>query len=601
MSYVPLDIANYGLIGDCRSSALVGRNGSIDWLCWPRFDSPACFAALLGTDENGRWLIAPRDNHARVTRAYRDGGNVLETIFETATGSVALIDFMAIGSEDPTLVRIVESRRGHVEMSLELSLRFDYGSAVPWVTRVGNGDGIVAIAGPAQVTLHGGVRLHGRRLRTVASFTVADGHRKSFTLSWRASHRPVPGAIDADAALETTERFWREWSQRSELGGEYANAIGRSLLTLKALTFDETGGIVAAATTSLPEQLRGARNWDYRYCWLRDATLTLFALMLGSFYEEARAWRDWLHRSVAGSPAQIQIMYGIAGERQLLEWEVPWLAGYQGASPVRIGNAASAQLQLDVYGEVIGALHQARTGNLRDPKAGWPLQRGLIEHLEQVWSMPDEGMWEVRGGAKHFVASKAFCWMAFDRTIEDAERFHLPGPVEHWKTIRQQIHDEVCDKGFSPEKNSFKQSYESDWLDASLLLLPAIRFLPPDDPRITGTIEAIERELLQDGFVLRYRTEEGVDGLQGGEGAFLACSFWLADAYAMQGRLDEARALFERLLALRNDLGLFSEEYDPAAKRLVGNFPQAFSHTAMIGTASRLLGAANARSTAPRA
>ena len=587
MSYRPLDIADYGLIGDCRSCALVGRNGSIDWLCLPRFDSPACFSALLGDDDNGRWLIAPVET-ASVTRSYRDGGMVLETVFETDAGTVALIDFMAIGSDAPTLVRIVEGRRGKVALTIEMALRFDYGSAIPWVTRIADGDGIVAIAGPMQVAMYGDVRLHGRRMRTVADLTVSEGERKSFTLSWQQSHKPVPVRIDAEAALSTTEAFWRDWTDKGDVGGRYADAIRRSLLTLKALTFDETGGIVAAATTSLPEQLGGARNWDYRFCWLRDATLTLFALMHGNYYEEARAWRDWLHRSVAGSPDQIQIMYGIAGERQLLEWEVPWLAGYQGAAPVRIGNAASGQLQLDVYGEVMGALHQARTGNLRDPKAGWPLQVGLMEHLEKIWSSPDEGMWEVRGGAKHFVASKAFCWMAFDRTIADAEEFELPGPLDRWKSVRQQIHDEVCAKGFSPEKNSFKQSYENDALDASLLLLPAIGFLPADDPRIAGTVEAVERELVQDGFVLRYRTEGGVDGLQGTEGAFLACSFWLADAYAMQGREEQARALFERLLALRNDLGLFSEEYDVAAKRMVGNFPQAFSHTAMISTASRL-------------
>ena len=591
MSYTPLDIADYGLIGDCRSCALVGRNGSIDWLCWPRFDSPACFAALLGDDDNGRWLLAPADAALSVTRSYRDGGMVLETVFETGTGVVAVIDFMAVGANDPTVVRIVEARRGQVAMTLEMALRFDYGSAIPWVTRLGDGHGVVAIAGPSQVALHGAVRLHGRRMRTVADFTVREGERQTFTLAWAPSHRPAPNVIDADWALAATTAYWREWAGRGEVDGQYAEATRRSLLTLKALTFDETGGIVAAATTSLPEQLGGSRNWDYRFCWLRDATLTLYALMRGNYYEEARAWRDWLHRSVAGSPEQIQIMYGIAGERQLLEWEVPWLAGYQGASPVRIGNAASGQLQLDVYGEVMGALHQARIGNLRDPQAGWSLQCGLMEHLETIWSSPDEGMWEVRGGAKHFVASKAFCWMAFDRTIEDAEEFGLAGPLDRWKDVRRQIHEEVCAKGFSVEKNSFTQSYEGDGLDASLLLLPAIGFLPADDPRIAGTVAAIERELLQDGFVLRYRTEGGVDGLQGTEGAFLACSFWLADAYVMQGRMKEARALFERLLSLRNDLGLFSEEYDVAAKRMVGNFPQAFSHTAMISTASRLTAA----------
>ena len=601
MSYTPLDIADYGLIGDCRSCALVGRNGSIDWLCWPRFDSAACFAALLGGDDNGRWVIAPVGNGAHVTRSYRDGGLVLETVFETASGMVAVIDFMAIGSEDRTLIRIVEGRQGRVAMAFEMGLRFDYGSAIPWVTRVSEGEGVVAIAGPAMVALHSDVKLHGKRMRTVANFSVAAGERKSFSLAWRESHRAPPGAIDAMAALDRTTAYWREWAGRSEFDGPHEAAVKRSLLTLKALTFDETGGIVAAATTSLPEQLGGARNWDYRFCWLRDATLTLFALMEGNYYDEARAWRDWLHRSVAGSPDQIQIMYGIAGERQLLEWEVPWLSGYQGASPVRIGNAAAEQLQLDVYGEVIGALHKARMGNLRDPKAGWSLQRGLMDHLETIWQQPDEGMWEVRGGRKHFVASKAFCWMAFDRSIQDAERFGLPAPLERWRAVRAQIHAEVCAQGFSVEKNSFKQSYESDALDASLLILPAIGFLDAHDPRIAGTVAAVERELLQDGFVLRYRTEAGVDGLTGNEGAFLACSFWLADAYVLQGRLAEANALFERLLRLRNDLGLFSEEYDPVAGRLVGNFPQAFSHTAMISTASRLRDPHGAPEERPRA
>ena len=399
MSYVPLDIADYGLIGDCRSCALVGRNGSIDWLCWPRFDSAACFAALLGDDDNGRWSVAPAEAIVGVTRGYRDDGMVLETVFETARGTVAVIDFMAIGAEDPTLIRIVEGRQGRVAMAMELGLRFDYGSAIPWVTRAEGGGGVIAIAGPALVALHSDVTVHGERLRTVADFTVSAGERRTFSLAWRESHRPPPAAIDVTAALDTTSSFWREWAGRSEMGGAHQAAVRRSLLTLKALTFDQTGGIVAAATTSLPEQLGGARNWDYRYCWLRDATLTLFALMAGNYYDEARAWRDWLHRSVAGSPDQIQIMYGIAGERQLTEWEVPWLGGYQGAAPVRIGNAASAQLQLDVYGEVIGALHQARMGNLRDPKAGWSLQCGLMEHLESIWQQPDEGCGRFAAGA----------------------------------------------------------------------------------------------------------------------------------------------------------------------------------------------------------
>ena len=600
MSYTPLAIEDYALIGDCRSCALVGRNGSIDWLCWPRFDSPACFAALLGNDENGRWLIAPKKAARRVTRHYRDDGLVLETVFETDTGTVAVIDFLAIDAPDPTLVRIVEGRGGQVAMSFELALRFDYGSAVPWVTRDDEGAGVIAIAGPSLAILHSDVRVHGHRMRTVCDVTVAAGQRLNFSLAWRASHLPPPGRIDAAQALADTGAFWRDWGGRVTWDGPYGDPVRRSLLTLKALIFAETGGIVAAATTSLPEQLGGPRNWDYRYCWLRDATLTLFALMRNGLYEEAGAWRDWLHRSVAGSPAQIQIMYGLSGERQLLEWTASWLGGYQGASPVRIGNAAAGQLQLDVYGEVIGALHQARVGSLKTPRHGWSLQRSMVEHLEQIWTEPDEGMWEVRGGRKNFVASKAFCWFALDRSIADAERFGLAAPVARWKALRDVIHADVCAKGFSDEKNSFKQSYEHNGLDASLLLLPTIGFLPIDDPRITGTVAAIERELVQDGFVLRYRPEEGADGLPGGEGAFLACSFWLVDAYAMQGRMEEATALFERLLGLANDVGLLAEEYDPGAKRLVGNFPQAFSHLALISSAARLRDAVRNRDTKPR-
>ena len=595
MGYQPLAIEGYGLIGDCRSCALVGRNGSVDWLCWPRFDSPACFAALLGDDTNGRWLLAPRGAVTRTTRRYRDSGLVLETTFETAEGEVVLTDFMARGSTDPALVRIVEGRRGTVRMTLEMALRFDYGCSVPWVTRTERGEGIVAVAGPSLVALRGRVPLHGRDMKTVADFSVREGERQAFTLSWRPSHLPPPPPIDVEAALAATERYWEDWAARSKYEGPGKEAVRRSLVVLKALTFEETGGIVAAATTSLPETLGGERNWDYRYCWLRDATLTLFALMTGGYYEEAYAWRDWLHRAVAGSPSQIQIMYGLAGERTLLEWEVAWLPGYQGAKPVRIGNAAAEQLQLDVYGEVIGATHRARRGDPKNPRFGWAVQRSLVEHLETIWEQPDEGMWEVRGGRKHFVASKAFCWLALDRSIRDAEDFKLPAPIERWRALAAHIHADICAKGFSASKNSFKQSYESEALDASLLLLPAIGFLPADDPRIAGTIAAVERELLHDGFVLRYRTDETADGLHGREGAFLACSFWLADAYALQGRHDEARALFDRLLGLRNDLGLLAEEYDPVAGRLVGNFPQAFSHTALVGTAARLAEGAQPR------
>ena len=595
MRYQPLAIEGYGLIGDCRSCALVGRNGSVDWLCWPRFDSPACFAALLGDDTNGRWLIAPHGAVTRTTRRYRDSGLVLDTTFETADGEVVLTDFMARGSADPALVRIVEGRRGTVRMTLEMALRFDYGSSVPWVTRTERGEGIVAVAGPSLVALRGRVPLHGRDMKTVADFTVREGEKQAFTLSWRPSHLPPPPPIDVEAALTATEQYWEEWAARSQYEGPGKEAVRRSLVVLKALTFEDTGGIVAAATTSLPETLGGERNWDYRYCWLRDATLTLFALMTGGYYDEAVAWRDWLHRAVAGSPSQIQIMYGIAGERTLLEWTVPWLAGYQGAKPVRIGNAAAEQLQLDVFGEVIGATHQARRGSPKNARFGWAVQRSLVEHLETIWDQPDEGMWEVRGGRKHFVVSKAFCWLALDRSIRDAEDFKLPAPLDRWRALAARIHADICAKGFSAGKNSFQQSYESDALDAGLLLLPAIGFLPADDPRIVGTVAAVERELLQDGFVLRYRTEEVADGLHGREGAFLACSFWLADAYALAGRHDEARVLFDRLLGLRNDLGLLAEEYDPVAGRLVGNFPQAFSHTALVGTAARLAAGAQPR------
>ena len=601
LGYAPSAIEDYALISDCRSCALVGRNGSIDWLCWPRFDSPACFAALLGSDDNGRWLLAPAaGGGGRSSRTYLDDGMAVETVFETDAGTVAVIDFMAIDAEDPTLVRIVEGRRGRVAMQMELALRFGYGREVPWVTHGSGKDNIVAIAGPSLVSFHSPVALSGRRMRTIAAFEVADGDSLAFSMSWRASHLPPPGRVDADAARAKMSAFWRDWSSTFKWDGPYEREVRRSLLTLKAMIFAETGGIVAAATTSLPEQLGGPRNWDYRYCWLRDATLTLFALMRGGFYDEARAWRDWLHRSVAGDPGQIQIMYGLGGERQLQEWTVPWLSGYQGAAPVRIGNAASEQLQLDTYGEVVGALHQARMGSLKAPRHGWSLQRSIVEHLETVWSEPDEGMWEVRGGRKNFVTSKAFCWFALDRSIQDAERFHLPAPLERWKALRARVHREVCDKGFSTEKNSFKQSYEHDALDASLLLLPTIGFLPPDDPWILGTIAAVEHELLRDGFVLRYRTEEGSDGLPGGEGAFLACSFWLVDAYAMTGRLDEAERLFQRLLSLANDVGLLAEEYDPTAGRLVGNFPQAFSHLALISSAARLRDARRDQDTKPR-
>jgi GH15 family glucan-1,4-alpha-glucosidase len=581
-------IEDYALIGDCHSAALVSREGSIDWLCWPRFDSPACFAALVGTPDNGRWRIAPVEAPVRVTRHYRPGTMILETIFETQNGTVALIDFMTAATGGSSLVRIVEGRGGEVAMRLDFALRFDYGSAVPWVTRLHNRTGLRAIAGPDVVVLHSGVQLRGEKLTSVSEFTVAARQRVPFALAHGASHLPDPQVPQADAALQEIEAGWVSWSSRCLFQGEWRDTVVRSLLTLKALTYHPTGGIVAAPTTSLPETLGGERNWDYRYCWLRDATFTLLALMHAGYREEAQAWGAWLRRSVAGTPSQIQTLYGLAGERWLMEWEVPWLGGYGGAHPVRIGNAASAQLQLDVYGELMDALYQELDLGLVRPNASWDIQRQLIGHLTKVWSEPDESIWEVRGGARHFTFSKVMAWVAFDRVIRGAEKFNLPGRLDQWRALRQQIHDSVCQNGFSAEKNSFVQYYGGDSLDASLLLLPLVGFLPPEDPRIKGTVAAIEKELTIDGLVLRYRTHEGVDGLPAGEGVFLACSFWLADNLVLQGRRREARALFERLLSLCNDVGLLAEEYDPRAKRHLGNFPQAFSHLALINTAMNL-------------
>jgi len=604
LTYTPLPIEDYGLIGDCISCALVGRNGSIDWLCWPRFDSPACFAALLGDDRNGRWMIAPESmlhegtasgGHAAipdgisVTRSYPNNGMVLETVFTTATGEVAVTDFMVVDAEVPTIVRIVEGRSGKVAMSMDFMLRMDYGLSVPWVISLDNGEGISAISGPTRCVLRSRIPLHSHDMRTVARFTLAAGERQSFTLSFAESHLAVPKVIDPLRSLKETSAFWSDWIGQGNFTGPHVDAVRRSLLTLKALTYKPTGGIVAAATTSLPECLGGSRNWDYRYCWLRDATLTLMAFMAGGYFEEARQWRDWLHRAVAGSPEQVQIMYGLAGERQLLEWEVPWLAGYEGSSPVRIGNGAAGQLQLDVYGEVVMALHRARHDHLRPVTAGWNLQVSLLEHLETIWREPDEGIWEVRGGRRHFVLSKISCWAAFDRTVADAHQYGLKGPIEKWEKIRDEIHEDVCRNGFSTEKNCFVQYYGGTALDASLLLVAQIGFLPPDDPRVAGTVAAIERELIRDGLVLRYLPEEVDDGLdQQDEGAFLACSFWLVNAYVMLGRRDEANALFEKLLSLQNDLGLLAEEYDPKIGRQLGNFPQAFSHLALVASATFL-------------
>src|SRR5271165_4927329 len=585
-------IEDYALIGDCRSAALVSRAGSIDWLCWPRFDSGACFAALLGRPEHGHWRIAPTVGEAESTRRYRPGTLILETVFETADGSVALIDFMAMRgdapADPPSVVRIVEGRRGSVAMHLDMVLRFDYGVAVPWVTRLADGSGVQAVAGPDMAVLRAPVALRGQALSTVADFAVAAGERVAFTLSHGPSHLPPPPPIDADAALTDTAAHWTAWSGRCTYEGPWRETVVRALLTLQALTYAPTGGIVAAPTTSLPEQLGGERNWDYRYCWLRDATFTLLAMLHAGYDAEARAWGVWLRRAVAGSPAQIQTMYVLVGERRLVEWTVGNLPGYQGATPVRVGNAASEQLQIDVYGELVDALYQAAHSGLAAPQGVWQLQRLLVQHLERIWQHPDEGIWEVRGGARHFTFSKVMAWVAVDRAIRTAEEFSLHGPLDVWRRLRDDIHASVCANGVDPARNCFVQSYGSTSLDASLLLIPLVGFLPPEDPRIGATVAAIQQDLMHDGLVMRYRTHEGVDGLPPGEGVFLACSFWLADNLVLLGRDDEARGLFERLLALANDVGLLAEEYDPRARRLVGNFPQAFSHLALIDSALNL-------------
>jgi GH15 family glucan-1,4-alpha-glucosidase len=584
-------LEDYALIGDCETAALVSKQGSIDWLCWPRFDSGACFAALLGSPDHGRWLLAAADPDARVTRAYRPNTLILETEITTSTGAVTVVDFMPPRGRNSDVVRLVRGRSGRVSMHMHLVLRFDYGSAVPWVNRLEDGTW-KAVAGPDMVTLHAPVRLRGQDLTTVAEFEVEAGQTVPFVLTHGPSHLPPPHAIEPEASLRHAESFWTGWVDDKRLpDGEWADAVTRSLITLKALTYAPTGGIVAAPTTSLPEWLGGQRNWDYRFCWLRDATLTLLALMNAGFYEEARAWREWLLRAAAGAPAQLQIMYGLAGERRLTEYEVEWLPGYEGSRPVRIGNAAHGQLQLDVFGEVMDALHQAREGGLDSSGPEWAFQRALLEHLEGVWRQPDQGLWEVRGAPRHFTYSKVMAWVAFERGVRAVKRLGLEGPVERWEAQCLEIHAEVCLKGFDPAKGSFVQSYGSPELDASLLILPMVGFLPPDDPRVRGTIAAVERELLVDGFVLRYDTRSGADGLPAGEGAFLACTFWLVDAYVLTGRLDDARRLFERLLSLRNDVGLLSEQYDPASRRLVGNFPQAFSHIALVNSAHNLAGA----------
>jgi len=579
-------IEDYALIGDCHTAALVSRDGSIDWLCWPRFDSPACFAALLGSPRNGRWLITPAEPVTRVERRYHPGTMVLETEFHTHNGSVALIDFMARNRN--SIVRIVEGRNGRVAMRFELALRFEYGSAIPWVTRLNHGTGIRAVAGPDQVVLHSDVPLQGHDFMTIAEFTVEAHRRVRFAMAHGASELPSPVPPDAERALDETEAWWNGWAGRCTYHGQWRDIVQRSLLTLKALSYEPTGGIVAAPTTSLPEKPGGQRNWDYRFCWLRDATFTLLALMHAGYRNEARAWGEWLRRSVAGTPAQVQTLYGLRGERWVLEWEVPWLAGYHDAKPVRVGNAASAQLQLDVYGEVLDALHQECELGLVRPSTTWELQKALVTHLETLWQEPDESIWEVRGGAQNFTFSKAMAWVAFDRAIRTAEANRLSAPLARWRALRTRIHETVCREGFNTEKNSFVQYFGTDALDASLLLLPMVGFLPADDPRIKGTVEGIGRELMVDGLVRRYNTHETSDGLPRGEGLFLACSFWYVDCLVLLGREAEAREMFERLIGLCNDVGLLAEEYDPDDKRQLGNFPQALSHLALINSALNL-------------
>jgi GH15 family glucan-1,4-alpha-glucosidase len=583
-------IESYAVIGDCETAALVGLDGSIDWLCWPEFSSDACFARLLGAEENGRWLLTPAAEGVKTTRKYRDHTLILETTFEAPDFAVMLIDFMPIRRTNTTsdIVRIVKGIRGSAPMQMELSIRFNYGATVPWVTR--SDDGIRAIAGPDLVVLRTKAPLAGEDLTTVSEFTVNEGESVDFVMTYGRSHLRAPRAIDVDKALAETQRFWEEWAAVCSYQGPYREIVERSLITLKALTYRPTGGIVAAVTTSLPEQLGGPRNWDYRYCWLRDATFTLQAFMHGGYYEEAKAWQQWLLRAIAGSPEQVQIMYGIAGERYLPERELTWLSGYEDSKPVRIGNAASEQLQLDIYGEVLGAFHQALGRLGKDGEISFSLQRHLVEHLENIWQQPDEGIWETRGGRKHFTYSKMMAWVAFDRAIKAAGLLHAGAPVERWQKVRTKIHDEICSQGYNEKLGSFVQSYGSDQLDASLLLMPMTGFLPAADPRVKGTLKAIEQQLMSGGLVLRYNTATSSDGLPPGEGVFLACSFWMVGALQLQGRDEDARKLFERVSSLANDVGLLAEEYDPGARRLVGNFPQALSHIALVNAAFNLSG-----------
>jgi GH15 family glucan-1,4-alpha-glucosidase len=576
-------IEDYALIGDCETAALVDRNGSIDWLCWPDFSSDACFAALLGNEENGYWRITPAHGKWKTTRRYRPHTLILETTFEHADGSFRLIDFMPVRQRNSHIVRIVQGIRGKVSLRMEMALRFDYGRTVPWVTHIK--DGVRAIAGPHLAVLRASVAMHGENLKTVADFTISRGDRVHFSLAYGNSYKPNPRKIDVEQTLKDCELRWRRWSHRLKYKGKYRDVIERSLITLRAMIYQPTGGIVAAITTSLPESIGGVRNWDYRYCWLRDSTFTLLALANGGYFTEAAAWQDWLLRALAGSPEQVQTMYGLKGERQLLEWEVGWLSGYEKSLPVRIGNAASEQMQLDIYGEMLDCFFHAQQYLGRRAKNEFRVLVLLLKHLEAIWPQPDEGIWETRGGAQQFTYSKMMAWVAFDRAVLLAEQQHYDAPVEEWKIIRDRIHSEVCARAFSEEKNSFVMAYDSDQLDAALLLMPVVGFLPGSDPRVKGTVEAIERDLMSAGLVKRYETLKVNDGLPPGEGVFLACSFWMVSALKAIGRVKDAKALFARLLKMRNELGLLSEEYDVERLRLVGNFPQAFSHIALVTAA----------------
>lgn len=585
---MPSRIEDYALIGDCHTAALVARDGSIDWLCLPRFDSGACFAALLGTNDHGRWRIAPAAPVISTTRRYRDGTPILETTFTTEDGEVTVIDFMPRRTQQPDLVRIVVGKRGHVRMRMDMTLRFDYGAAVPWVRHTDERDGIRATAGPDTVTLRTSVALRGEHLSTVGEFDVTPGSRVPFVLAWQPTYESAPPPRNPEDALRETESWWQEWSGRCTYDGKWRDAVLRSLITLKALTYAPTGGIVAAPTASLPEQIGGERNWDYRYCWLRDATFTLMALDVGGYTEEARAWRKWLLNAVAGRPDDMQIMYGIAGERRLPEWTADWLPGYEQSRPVRFGNAAFQQHQTDVYGELIDALFQARHMGLNENDDVWHIERHLINFLQDHWEDADRGIWETRGPERQFTLSKAMSWVAMDRAVKTIEQFGQPGDLETWRKTRDRIHAQVCAEGFNPKVNAFTAWYGSEEPDAGLLMLPLIGFLPPNDPRILGTMDLVQQKLTQDGLVRRHANGNRHDGVTGEEGAFLICSFWLADNLALAGRTDEATELFEHLLSLRNDVGLLSEEFDPTRRRFLGNFPQAFSHVGLINSARNL-------------